>query len=256
MNTKLVNFSLIKYELRNISGNIFTIIFGVFFPILMSSLLSPVFIKDVPEEYKSIALTSCFISFSCIIPLATVFIGYSAVFSQELQNNIPIRIKLFGYTEKTFLFSKISANLIFVTISFFIYSIVNYFVLDIKTPTLFSGSILIISLYILTIILFILAHGIAIILKKFAPTYAITMVLYFAIMILSGMFGVTPDSFPKVLQSIAYTFPTTYICNDFIDFWNGSSYNFAPFIQSTLFFLSVSLLVLFYGVYKNRRSKQ
>ncbi|MEG1255937.1 ABC transporter permease [Clostridium sp.] len=253
MNSKTLNLNLIKYELRNLVGNIFTLIFGLFFPIFMTVFLGNIIGAKVPENMKETVMTNIFITSSLIIPLATIFIGYSAVFSQELEKNIPLRFRLFGYSEKTLLVSKICANLIFMTVSLFIYTTIVYFALEIQIPTLKSALILIVSLYVLATCLFILAHGIALFFKKFGPTYGITMVLYFVIMILSGMFGVQAKDFPEPLKNVAYFLPTTYISGEFIDFWQGGTYNFVPYIQSFIFFAAISGITLFMAMNYNKR---
>jgi ABC-2 type transport system permease protein len=253
MNTKLFNLGLIKYELRNISGNIFTIIFGVIFPICFTIFFGTAMVSKISEDMKDVFVTNMFISSSLIIPLATLLVGYSAVFSQELEKNIPLRFRLFGYNERTVLISKICANLIFMTLSFILYTLVVCSVLKVKVPTLSSALILIVSLYLLSTFLFILAHGVALFFKKFGPTYAITMLLYFGIMILSGLFGIQAKDFPGVLKVVAYTLPTTYISGEFVEFWQGGSYNFAPFIQAFLFFAAVSCIILFMSIQHNSR---
>lgn len=253
MNTKLFNLGLIKYEFRNLMGNIFTIIFGVFFPIGMTIFFGTAMAGKVPEYMKDIFITNIFITSSLIIPLASILIGYSAVFSQELEKNIPLRFRLFGYSEKIVLTSKICANLIFITLSLIMYAVVVCSVLKVQVPTLSSVLILIGSLYLLSTFLFILAHGIALFFKKFAPTYAITMILYFAIMILSGMFGVQAKDFPNSIKAVSYAFPTTYISGEFIDFWQGGSYNFVPYIQSLIFFAAVSCIILFISIHHDSR---
>ena len=253
MNAKLFNLRLIKYEFRNTIGNAFTLIFGIVFPILMTSFCAPIFMEGVPDEFKSTALTAFFIGVATIIPLATVFMGYSANFSQELEKGVPLRLKLFGYEEKALIASKLIANLLLVTIAMIIYTTISYLTIDILVPSVKSAIILIVSLYVLTIITFVFAHGVALIFKKFAPTNAITMMIYFAIMILSGLFGAKPDDFPKALRFVSYLLPTTYISQDFIDFWQKGSYNFAPFIQSVIFFAVVSVLVLIFAVQRESR---
>lgn len=253
MNTKLFNLGLIKYEFRNLIGNIFTIIFGVFFPIGMVIFFGTAMVGKIPGDAKDMFITSIFISFSLIIPLASILVGYSAIFSQELDKNIPLRFRLFGYSEKTVLISKICANLIFMTLSLSLYTLVVCSVLKVQVPALSSALILIVSLYLLSIFLFILAHGIALFFKKFGPTYAITMMLYFAIMILSGMFGVQAKDFPDGIKAVAYTLPTTYISGEFIDFWKAGSYNFVPYIQSFIFFAAVSCIILFMSIHHNSR---
>ncbi|MBW9150237.1 ABC transporter permease [Clostridium sp. CM028] len=253
MNTKLFNLSLIKYEFRNLMGNIFTMIFGVFFPIGMTLFFGTAMVGKVPESMKDIFITNIFITDSLIIPLATILIGYAAVFSQELEKNIPLRFRLFGYSEKTALMSKICANLIFITLSLILYTVVVCSVLKVQIPALSSALILIGSLYLLSTFLFILAHGIALFFKKFGPTNSITMSLYFAIMVLSGMFGVQSKDFPDGVKAVAYTLPTTYISGEFIDFWKAGSYNFVPYIQSFIFFAAVSCIILFLSIHHNSR---
>ncbi len=253
MNTKLFNLGLIKYEFRNLLGNIFTMIFGVFFPIGMTIFFGTAMAGNVPADAKDIFITTIFITNSVIIPLASILVGYSAVFSQELEKNIPMRFRLFGYTEKTVLISKICANLIFITLSLMVYTVVVCSVIKVQVPSLSSALILIISLYLLSTFLFILAHGIALYFKKFGPTFAISMGLYFGIMVLSGMFGVQAKDFPNPLRAVAYAFPTTYISGEFIDFWQGGSYNFVPYIQSFIFFAAVSCIILFMSVHHDSR---
>lgn len=253
MNPKLFNFWLIKYELRNLIGNIFTLIFGVAFPIGITLFFGTAMAGKVPVDAKEVFITSIFITSSLIIPLACILVGYSATFSQELEKNIPLRFRLFGYSEKTVLASKICANLIFITLSLVLYTVVICSLLKVQVPSISSALILIVSLYLLSTFLFILAHGIALFFKKFGPTYAITMGLYFGIMVLSGMFGVEAKDFPGPLKAVAYSLPTTYIGGDFIGFWKAGSYNFVPYIQSFIFFAAVSCIILFLSIHHNSR---
>ena len=253
MKVKLVRSNLIKYELRNLLGNIFVLVFGVVFPIFMSIFLGNLIGAQVPEEAKETVVTTIFISNSLMLPLATVFIGYSATFSQELEKNIPLRFRLFGYSEKTLVFSKIVAYLIFMTVAMVIYTIASFLGLKILLPSFGAAITLIVSLYVLSIIFFVISHGIALYMKKFGPTYAITMTLYFAIMILSGMFGVQAKDFPEPVMKVAFLFPTTYVASEFIDFWQGGSYNFMPYIQSLVLFTAVSAIVLFLAINKDSR---
>jgi len=253
MKKKLLNWRLVQYELRNIAGNILVIFFGVFFPIMMSILFSFVLKEQVPEEMYPHAITSIFITMSMIIPMAVLLIGYAASYSQELEKDIPLRLNLFGFREKSMLAAKMIAYLIFTTGAFLLYTVVDINMLDIQVPKLNSAIYLIVSLYALSVILFILAHGIATIFKKFGPTYAVSMLLYFGFMILCGMMGVTVDQLPKGLNAIAKVFPMSYISSDFVDFWQGGKYNFAPFVQSFLFFGAISFIILILSIRKNQR---
>ncbi|MHB8130860.1 MAG: ABC transporter permease [Mobilitalea sp.] len=253
MKKKLLNWRLVQYELRNIAGNIFVIFFGVFFPIMLSVLFSFVLKKQVPEEMYPQAITSIFITMSMIIPMAVLLIGYAANYSQELEKDIPLRLNLFGFRERSMLAAKMIAYLIFTTGAFLLYALVDINILEIQVPKLSSAICLIVSLYVLSVILFVLAHGIATIFRKFGPTYAVSMLLYFGFMILCGMMGVTVDQLPKGLNVIAKAFPMSYISSDFVDFWQGGKYNFAPVVQSYLFFGAISFIILILSIRKNQR---
>jgi ABC-2 type transport system permease protein len=253
MKKKQLNWRLVQYELRNITGNIYVIFFGVFFPIMMSVLFSYVFKKQVPEDVYPQVITSTFITMSMIIPMAVLLIGYAANYSQELEKDIPLRLNLFGFRERVMLIAKMIAYLIFTTAALVIYFVTDSIILDLQVPKFSSALYFIVSLYVLSVILFILSHGLASLLRKFGPTYAVSMLLYFGFMILCGMMGVTVDQLPKALKLIAKTLPMSYISGDFIDFWQGGSYNFAPFIQSFLFFGAISCIILIISIRRNQR---
>lgn len=252
MNKKL-SIRLIVYEIRNILGNWFTVFFGIIFPIVMTLIFSQTFMKDLTGEIREKAMTGLYISISMIIPLSILLIGYSVTYSQELEKDIPLRMHLFGFKQSSMLMAKLIANFIFTTGAFLFYTFVNSFVLDIQIPTLSSALCYMITLYLLSAIFFILAHGIAGIFKKFGPTYATTMTLYMGFMMICGLMGIQVDSFPKALQTVAYALPMTYIGKDYIDFWQGGSYNFAPIIQSFLFLGAVSGIILLLSLKKNSR---
>ena len=80
------------------------------------------------------------------------------------------------------------------------------------------------------------------------------MILYFVIMVLCGMMGIQTDQLPGFLQKIAALLPMSYVSSDFIDLWQGGSYNFMPLIQSFLFMGAISGILLLYANYKNRRT--
>ena len=122
-----------------------------------------------------------------------------------------------------------------------------------EVPAVSTALCLLLCHYILAAIFFGIAHGLSGILKKFGPTYAITMVFYFGAMILCGMMGVQTNELPKALQYVAGLLPMSYIGSDFIDFWQGGSYNFGPMIQSYLFLGAVCGILLLAAGYKNRR---
>lgn len=253
MKEKKCNLNLVLYELRNICGNFFVHFFGIVFPILLSVILIKAVEKQVPNMIRAEAITSIVISMSLVCPMAIVLIGYAANYSQEVEKGIPLRMRLFGYKEKSMILAKIIAQLIFLTIALAIYGIAEMLLVDLMKPAISSLLCLIGCLYLLAVIFFIISHAITELLKKFGATYAVTMSLYFLFMILCGMMGVRTEQFPKALQTVAKMLPMTYISNDFVDFWQGGSYNFAPLIQSFFFLLAVSIILLMLSFYKNKR---
>lgn len=253
MQKKKLNWYLISYELRNITGNIYVIFFGVLFPIMMSTLLSVMLKKQLSESMYQEAVTSLFITASMIIPMAVLLIGYAATYSQELEKEIPLRLNLFGFSEKTMLFAKMAAYLLFITGAFLLYVISDIFILDILPPKPTTVVYSIIALYALAIIFLVLAHGLATFFRKFGPTYAVSMFLYFGFMILCGMMGITVDQLPAGLKAVARVFPMSYISSDFITFWQGGEYNFVPLLQSYLFLGAVSFIILILSIRKNQR---
>lgn len=252
--TKKCNKGLLIYELKNIVGNPYTLVFGFFFTIVLSAIISfslKVEITD-PTLYRT-ACTGVFLNMGTVIPMVIILLGYGANYSQELEKDVPLRMSLFGFPQNAMLMAKIIAQLISMTVAVVIYTIYGIFFLKILIPDAVIAFITIACIYILFIIFFLLAHGLATIFRKFGPTYGICMFLYFIFMMLCGMMGTSVDKYPAFLQNISYTLPMTYMCNDFIDFWQGGKYNFVPLIQSFLFLGAVSVLILLYALHRDKR---
>lgn len=241
---KRVSKRLVMYEIRNILGNPFIPFFGMAFPLIMLFVIAKAAAQETPESMISQVNTAVFISISMIIPMAVLLIGYAANYSLELEKGIPMRMKLFGFEENTILAAKIVAQLLVVTVGLVIYTAVSYALLDMDIPKIWPAVCLVLCLYILSLIFIVFSHGVANLMRKFGPTYAVTMGLYFGIMILCGMMGIKTDQLPGILRKIAYMLPMTYIGNDFITFWQGGSYNFAPLIQAFLLLGAVSGIIL------------
>lgn len=161
-----------------------------------------------------------------------------------------------GFRQSTMLAARLIAYFIFMTGAFLIYTLIDCLFLDIKPPTVFAAFCYILTLYLLGAIFFILSHGIAGIFKKFGPTYAVTMTLYFCFMILCGLMGIKVENLPKALRMLAYTLPMTYVSKDYIDFWSGGSYNFGPIIQAFLFLGAICVIVLMYSIKRNGRIRK
>ena len=89
-------FYLVKYEVLNNLYNGYSFFFGAVFPIFLMVMISKGALNDVPAEAKLEATASILIGMSMIIPLSTMFLGYAASFSNELEKDVPTRLSLFG----------------------------------------------------------------------------------------------------------------------------------------------------------------
>lgn len=244
---------LIKYELRNLLGNFFGIFFGIAFPILMTNILHPVIMSKVPEAGHGIASVQIYITNLLMVPLAMMFVGFSALFSQELENDVTIRMQLFGISESKQMKAKMIAQGLSVIVGIFVYSVFTLPILNLQRPTLFALVTLIAAITLLSIILFVLSFSIALLAKKFSITYGITMTLYFGMMVLSGMMGIEPQDLPKAFQIVSKIFPTSFIVSDFKEAWTLTSYNFAPLVQSMVLFGAISGLVCYFSLAQKKR---
>lgn len=246
--------SLLLFEFRNVTGNPYVHIFGIGMPVLLAVIFGRVLASQIPNaEILSTAVTSIFLGTGAMIPLAIIFIGYAATYSQELEKGIPQRLELFGIDAGMTIINRIISELAFLVCSFVIYFAVGIFVLDIKAPTA-SGLIwYIVCIVVLGIISFSLAHAIALFFKKFGVVYSIVMMLYFGIMIVSGMMGISYEMLPSAVQVVARLLPTMYIQKDFADIWLGKGYNFMPMLQAYLFTGALSGILLLISLKRNAR---
>lgn len=255
MNKNRISFEMIKYELRNVLGNPFVHIFGVGFPILLSIIMSKAITSNITDStYVNEMITSLFLGMGAIIPLATILMGYSCTCSQDIEKNIPLRMQLFGFSEKYTIINRLIAEFLYMTAAIAIYFANGFFILKIAPPKVEGILVYLICLYLLAGELFILAHAIANLAKKFGLTYLISMILYFAIMIVSGMMGITVEQLPKSVQVVSYLIPTTYFYKDFYTVWAGKSYNFVPMVQAYIFLFAVSGILIFVMFYRTKRN--
>jgi ABC-2 type transport system permease protein len=255
MNKNRVSFEMIQYELRNVAGNPFVHIFGVGLPVLLSIIIAKSVSSEIPDNsYLGEVITSIFLGMGAVIPLATILMGYSSTCSQDIEKNIPLRMQLFGFSEKYTIINRLIAEFIYMTFAFLIYFIVGCNVLKIVMPVASGVIIYFVCLYIFAAVLFVLAHAIANLVKKFGLTYLISMIIYFGMMILSGMMGITVGNLPKSLQIVSNLLPSTYFNKDFYTVWIGKAYNFVPMIQSYIFFFAISGILIFAMIYNSKRN--
>ena len=129
---------LIKYEIRNSLGNFFAIFFGLFFPILMTYILLATVIKDVPSNFQDQAIVRLFITNLLMIPLAMMFVGFSALFSQELEKDVLTRLSLFGLSESKQMIAKMVAQFLLMFISILIFIIATAPFIKLVKPSVFA----------------------------------------------------------------------------------------------------------------------
>jgi ABC-2 type transport system permease protein len=254
MKLKTLSLKLIRLELVSILANWFIPFFGVVFPLLLGILLVSTALSDVPEAFLPEARTGLMLSIIQIIPLAVILLGHSSIYSQELENKIPLRMRLFGFPEHVTLIAKLIAEFMFMTLAIILYVVVFFNAFELIIPSSKAIVVTVVTLYLEGIICFMLAHGVANFFRKFGPTYAVTMVIYFALMMIGGMMGLKSSQLPASLRFIASMLPFTYVSRDFIDIWKGVPYSYAPFIQSLIVLGSISAIVLVLSIIfrKNR----
>ncbi len=246
---KRFSASLLLFEFRNITGNPYIHIFGIGLPVLMVLIFGKMLESNIPNaKALSTAVTGLFLGLGTMIPLAAMMVGYAATFSQELEKGIPQRLELFGIDRGMTIVSRILAELIFQVCSFVVYFTVGALILRIEAPAFTGLACYVLCIVALGIISFAAAHAIALFFRKFGITYCVTMILYFCVMIASGMMGIDYEMLPAPIQAVARLLPTNYIVRDFADIWRGREYNFMPMLQAYLFTGALAGILLFFSL--------
>lgn len=242
---KIFTSQMIKFELLNVIGNPYVHIFGVGLPVVLALLITRVVESEMPgDTWMPMASTSVYLGMAALIPMAVLLMGYAVSYAQELSRGIPERMQLFGIKSSVSFCNRALAQLLFLVLAFFIFFATGYLFTELEPPTLTGAVAYVVCMFVFSLICLALAHGIACICRNFGKTYCVSMMLYFAFMILGGMMGISYDNLPKWAQIIAKLLPVTYINRDFYDIWTGKAYNCMPMIQSFLFLGAVSGLIL------------
>lgn len=243
---------MILFELRNITGNPFVHIFGIGMPLFMAVFITRAVVSEMTDAalIKNVS-TSIFLGIGALIPMATVLMGYAVLHAQEMEKGIPERLRLFGIKNYMTICNRAVAELLFLSLAYALYFLTGIIFLNLEAPV-FSGLVLyIICIVCFSVICFAIGHAIASLAKRFSVTYCITMLVYFACMMLGGMMGISYENMPPVLQAAAKLLPVTYFSRDFFTIWTGETYNFISMIQAYLFFGAAAGILLFAAVRKN-----
>ncbi|MCI9337888.1 MAG: ABC transporter permease [Lachnospiraceae bacterium] len=252
---RIISLQMLTFEFRKTIGNPYVHIFGVGMPVLMMIIITRAVMGQVADEAMRVqANTSVFLGIGALIPMATIFMGYGVSNAQELEKGIPQRMELFGIRPGVSICNRILSEAIFVVLAFLIYFITGYTLVELKAPKPAGALLYGICILALSVVLFCLAYAISSLLQKFSLTYCVTMLVYFAMMILGGMMGISYDNMPGPLQTVAKFLPVTYINRDFHTVWNGERYRFAPMLQSYLLMAAVAGILMFFAL--KRRSRK
>lgn len=234
---------LVKYEMEQLIRGVFTPVFGILFPIFMLVILSKSALSDVPAIEYDVVLVSVFTTLVQIVPLSVGFIGFTAIYAQELEQKIPFRLCMFGIKESQMLVGKVITLIFVFTIGYIAYTLVAIYGVNVPNITLWNLLIMYAFLTFEMIGFITLGYTIAVYFKKFGQAYTVVTVLYFIIMFASGMMGMRESSMPDIMQKIIRFFPFSYISFDLYKIFLNQSYNFMPLIQSMLFFIGLSIVL-------------
>jgi len=251
---KTVSFQMLGFEFRKVIGNPYVHIFGVGMPVLMMIIITRAVMSQVAgRAMLEEANTSVFLGIGALIPMATIFMGYGVSNAQEMEKGIPQRMELFGIRAGVSICNRILSEIIFMILAFLVYFGVGYAAVDLKAPTLSGGLLYLVCIFSFSVILLCLSHAISSLLRKFSLTYCVTMLLYFGMMVLSGMMGISYDNMPPAVQTVAKLLPVTYINRDFYIVWKGESYNFVPMLQSYLLMAAIAGIAIVFTIKRTER---
>lgn len=251
---KAISLQMLAFEFRKTIGNPYVHIFGVGMPVVMMLIITKAVLAEMPSGAMGATVsTSVFLGIGVLIPMATIFMGYGISNAQELEKGIPQRMELFGIQPGVSICNRILSEAIFMGLAFLLYFVVGFTFVDLNGPKPLGALLYVVCILVLSVILFCLAHAISSLLRKFSLTYCVTMLVYFAMMILGGMMGISYDNMPTAVQMLAKLLPVTYINRDFYIVWNGESYNFVPMLQSYLLMAAVAGILMFFTLKRTER---
>lgn len=244
---KLFNAKLLKYELKSQIKNWYIPFFGLVFPIFMSQIITRNALGDVPEGILPYAHIKVFFSFAMYIPMCCVFLAHSNNYGYEVEREIPLRLKLFGIPEFTQISCRLQSVLIVSTVAIAIFCLSFFLSFETPKPSISAVAISIAVFYLLCISLFLLAHSLAIIIRRYEATSGIAMVIYFICLFMGGGLGLQQNTFPKFLKTVFSIFPFYYL-NETLGGLFYKATDTAPLFQSLIFFMLLGLAMLFIGL--------
>lgn len=239
MNYLSVGKRHLLYELKNVMLNFYIPFFGMIFPMVLAIFIGNAVTKDVPVFIIPEVKTKIVLTMLPMIGLSSLFLGEVSIFTMEVEKNITQRLEVFGFSKVKIVLAKYYSLMIFLLASTTVYLIGTYIFTRYLIPDI-GGFISVNLLMIVTgSILFLIAHSIALIFKRFHISYGISMVVYFSIMFFSGMLGLSLEDMPSGLRAISKMIPYSYV-DVIYNIWMGKSAQYYGYIQSLIFFMGVA----------------
>ncbi len=220
-------------------------IFSLFFPVLMLQIMYNAILGDIPEIAVETFGVTLFISYLLIIPMALILMGFSTDTADQRTRGILERLNLFGFSYRKIIFHKVAANICMLLFCIIVYIGIGSAVIPIPTPNVSTLIITILALSLLTLLLFLMGSTIALTVPNNGTAISVAMIIYFALMIFSGLMGVSPTKMPEAIQVISKTLPTYYISQKLPAYWVSGGFNSGKLFLYLLIYISIFSALLF-----------
>ncbi|MGX7144418.1 ABC transporter permease [Facklamia languida] len=247
-----MNKHIFNYEMKLVLTNYSCLFFGLVFPLLMGALVVMMLNVQVPEPFREPAKQSVLFTMNIISPLSIFLIGHATITAKDMEEGVYDRLELFSIKQFTLARYKFLAYFLFFLVCNLIYFTVMVWVFDIPASVIeilrHLGYVTL-----LNIGCFFIAYAICLFTKKYSISFAITMAIYFAIMIFSGMMGIRVEDMPEGLQKIVSILPTSHFSSyDYLKEIQTGTIN-ASFLIGLLVLVGLSMALMALAIFKQRR---
>ena len=247
---------LLKFSLCQIMSNGFVLFFGCLFPTILCIFVINGNVDKMPEFAQGAFKIGITMSMLPFVSLSSTFMGYGATALMEQEHNIPVRMELFGISKMSIIWSRIKAYSIFNILAIAIYLGTVHAAVKLEAPEGYGVLWIALAMVVLNIEFFAMAHGISSIFRAFNKGYAVVMLVYFGIMICSGMMGIDPEVLPEAIFTLSKYLPTYYFrSEEFFNLWVDKPLGDVKMIfVSYVVFGIISFGVLALGLKKDREN--
>ena len=247
-----MNKYLLIYEAKLLLKNYSCVFFGLIFPIVLVFLIIYGNLSNVPEPFVGEVKRSILFTINLISPLSIFLVGHAAITARDMEEGVYDRLDLFSIKQFQIACYKFLVYFIFVLVCGAIYFGMMIPIFDVKI----SGLELLrhtIYVFVVSVGYFFLSHAICLYTKKLSLSSGLSMLLYFATMILSGMMGISVENMPQPIKSLAQALPTSHFSSqEYLQEISQGTVNYS-FVQSLIILVLLSLSLMALAVYKNRR---